>query len=711
MPKHGQIRYLIGFIFLWLGGCAPSWNSPHPEDDGQKAIYYLSMAETPHHLDPAKAYVAPEWDIMQQVIEAPLEYDYLTRPYTLKPNLATMLPDVELLDAAGNVLPQSTPLDVTQVHAMRIIVTLKPNVFYHPHPAFAKQPSGEFQYHNLSHVPRNTHLEYFADTDTREMVAEDIVYQIKRLADPRNQAPLFSKMAEYIKGLSELRKTLEVDLARGDPIRDLRDYPLEGVKVLDRYRFSLEITQYYPQFLYWLATPFFSPVPWEADHFYHQPGMKENNISFDNHLIGTGPFYLKQYEPNARIVLAKNPQYREEYYPSVATKEDEAEGYLWGKGKRLPFLEEVHMIIDKESIPAWIKFLQGYYDISVVGTESFEKSIQFSNQGAANLSQELLSKGMSLRTTVMPCVFYFAFNMADKTVGGHDKSNRKLRQAIRLAVDGQEFIEIFLNGRGELAYSIIPPDIFGYQPRSPETLTKEARLKKAEQMLAEAGYPNGIDPKTGSPLILYYDSYGTSGTAKSQNEWFKKQFKKLGIQLVGRVTQFNRFIEKMNNGSLQLFLLGWVPDYPDPENLMMLFYGPHGRTKTGGENNFNYNNPAFDVLYDQMVVMPNGAERQTLLNQMGAILEEDTPIVFAWYPIAYTLDQSWAMPRKSNPMTRNIYKYMDVDPQKRYALQIKWNKPVLWPLGALAFIIMVGGVWMMRYFKKLGQKPSLEKVG
>lgn len=89
------------------------------------------------------------------------------------------------------------------------------------------------------------------------------------------------------------------------------------------------------------------------------------------------------------MVLQKNPNFREEYYPSIGSDEDQKLGYLNNAGKRIPFIEKAIFTLEKESIPRWNKFLQGYYDNSVIGADSFDQAIHTNRYGKAELTPEM----------------------------------------------------------------------------------------------------------------------------------------------------------------------------------------------------------------------------------------------------------------------------------------------------------------------------------
>ena len=174
--------------------------------------------------------------------------------------------------------------------------------------------------------------------------------------------------------------------------------------------------------------PFFSPMPWEAEVFYGQPGLSDKNISLDWFPIGTGAYFLAENNPNRRMVLLRNPLFHFEAYPTEGEPVDKANGLLQDAGKPLPFIDKVIFMLEKETIPYWTKFLQGYYDASGIASDNFDQAIQFTGNGGMALTDSMQQKGIRLETAVQPSNFYLGFNMLDPTVGGTTEQARKLRQ-------------------------------------------------------------------------------------------------------------------------------------------------------------------------------------------------------------------------------------------------------------------------------------------
>ncbi|WP_181951503.1 ABC transporter substrate-binding protein [Legionella sainthelensi] len=699
-------------------GCGYAWpgvlNNPYPQSESKKNIYYSSFSEQPKTLDPALSYSLNEYLFIAQIYEPLLEYDYLLRPYQLAPLTATQMPQLRYLDEQGNVLsPKSQVIPSYSIYTINI----KKGIYYQPHPAFAKDEKGDYRYHHLSKDYLDDaeihRLSDFKHIGTRELIVDDYIYQIKRLANPAVSSPIYGLMSNYIVGFEKYGQTLPST----NQYIDLRRYPLAGIKKLDDYTFEITLKGVYTQFLFWLAMSFFAPEPWEADIFYSQPGMADNNITLSWYPIGTGAFMLVENNPNRSMVLKKNPNFREMYYPGHGSARDKKLGYLDNAGKRLPLVDQIIFTLEKESIPRWNKFLQGYYDNSAIGSNSFDQAIHINRHGNATLTQEMRKKHMYLTQIVQPSTYYMGFNMLDNVVGGVSERARKLRQAISIAVNYDEEIAIFYNGRGFAAQGPIPPGIFGYkegkegvnsyiyQWENDEAIRRP--IHDAKQLMIEAGYPGGIDPKTGNPLILHYDVTSSGGPEdKSLFDWTRKQFAKIGIDLNVRATLYNRFQEKMRTGDTQIFSWGWVADYPDPENFLFQLYGGNGKVKFGGENAANYENSEFDRLFNLMKNRENDSQRQQLIDAMVNIVRHDAPWIWGINPEEFVLSQSWVSHVKPNAMTYGTLKYTAINVAKRNILRQAWNQPIFWPLGLLFLLLLILVLPLVIAYHKKEKQPA-----
>ncbi len=713
-----HIFFLIFLQAFLLSGCI--LNNPYTDEEIQKNILFSSFSERPKKLDPARSYSSDEYRLICRIYEPPLQYHYLKRPYELIPLVAEHVPVCRYYDTDGNEIKENAP--AAKVSRAVWTIRIKKGILYQNHPCFAKNKEGEFLYQNLTeqqvHNIRNVFD--FKKTGTRELKARDYVYQIKRLADMRLQCPIYATIvSEYFLGMPEFSKHIskrieeirkkrkkeqgifynrEEDERNNPIIIDYHSIPCKAVEIVDDYTYRIILNKKYPQLKFWLAMPFFAPMPEETIRFYSQKQNIDRNIILDWFPVGTGTYRMARYDPNRRIELVKNENYRKELYPSDGEAGDRGNGLLDDADKELPLIHRIVYSREKEHSPEWRKFLQGYYDMSGISSENFSKVMDLS-VSESRLSEEMSEKGIGLTTSVRTTVVYMGFNMGDPVVGGLDEKKCKLRQALSLALNREEYIQIFLNGRGIVAHSPIPPGIYGYESGKAGINAythkwdekRQSPVRKnvsvAAKLLAEAGYPEGIGPD-GKQLVLYYDTVQSPGNAMF-NEWRKKQFASLNVKLITRETDYNRFREKMSTGNYQLFGWGWNADYPDPENFLFLLYGPNGRVKYHGENAANYTNPEYDRLFEQMKTMENGPERLQIIRKMIQILRHDAPWEFGYYPKSFSLFHEWVHNVKPNPMANNTTKYIRIDPQKRKKYITTYNQPRLMILSAGVLVLLL----------------------
>ena len=683
-----------------LAGCGQPWNAPYPAAEVESNVLYAAFTDRPKHLDPAQSYTDDEITFTAQIYEPPLQYHYLKRPYELIPGTLEQVPQPRFFDAQGRELPADAPVEAIaeSVYELRLLRGIR----YQPHPAFALDGEGKPLYLGRDVAAGRQKLGDFPQTGSRELTADDYIYQIKRLALPRIHSPIFGMMAERIIGLRELGEALR-KAAKDIPADawiDLDAFPLSGVEKVDRHALRIRIKGKYPQFLFWLAMPFFAPVPREADRFFAQPGMAARNLTLDWWPVGTGPFMLSENDPNRRMVLSRNPNFAgRQTYPCAGGEGDREAGLLADCGKPLPLIDQAVFSREKEAIPYWNKFLQGYYDASGISSDSFDQAVRVNVGGDVALTGEMREKGIRLLTSVKISTFYLGFNMLDPVVGGLNERATLLRQAISIAIDQEEYISIFQNGRGIPAQSPLPPGIFGYEGGEEgvnatvydwvDGKPQRKPVAVARKLMVDAGYPNGRDERSGEPLVVYLDTTGGGMGEKSRLDWLTRQFAKIDVQLVVRSTDFNRFQDKIRKGNVQLYYLGWNADYPDPENFFFLLDGREGKVASGGENASNYANPEFDRLFARMKNLDNTPERLSIIRAMNRILHHDAPWNFGLHPKSYTLAHRWLKNRKPSDVGNNILKYQRIDAVDRAHARREWNRPVLWPLVAGLVLLLL----------------------
>ncbi len=669
---NGWGRRVCAGLLLVVTSVMSCTNNPYPDADADRKVLYTSFTDAPRTLDPAVSYTTSAHAITGSVYDSLLEYHYLDRPYRLIPALAVALPSAE-------------PVDDTYT---RYRFELRPGVLYQDDACF----------------------EDGGGRRTRVVLAADVAFELMRIADPDVNSPIVEPLSN-IRGFGEWTKRL-VAAREADPAFAARPVheqyaeigPIDGVVVSGERGLDVIVQSSYPQILYWFAMPFTAPVPFEAVAYYDGRAGRER---LADHPVGAGPYYLAEYRKQSRMVLKANPNWygarHPEWkapgatYPSAGEPADLEAGRLSPDyvGKPLPFIERVEFRREKEAIPYFNKFLQGYYDAAGVIKESYDKVIQ-----DGDLSPDMRAAGIALEKGVQPAVYYIGFNMEDDHVGAPAKDGgRKLRQAMSLVIDTDEYLRLFMNGRGVPAQTPLPPGIGGYDPDYVNPF-RQVDLERARQLLVEAGYPNGIDPATRKPLELTFDTPDTSAQGRLRYEFFTNAWRKLGIDVKIAATNYNQFQEKVRNGAYQIFMWGWVADYPDPENFLFLLWSEMARSKHNGPNTANFTNARYDELFLSMKARLDGPERLAEIEEMRAILEVERPWIELVHPEDFALYHGWLKNVKPFGMSVPMTKYRDLDPEERRVRRAEWNAPVLWPLYVLVLasiaILAPGIVTFMR---------------
>ncbi len=711
-------------------------NSPWPRGaERQNQIHSAMIENTPRHLDPTASYWSNDTLVTYQVYEPPYGYHYLKRPFELVPKSAEQVVKPRYYDKDGKELSDEAPGE--QVAESVYDVPIRKGILFQPHPAFAKDERGNYRYHTMKPGElgeRRSPIE-FEHAGTRELVAEDFVYALKRHATTRITTPIFGIFSEYVVGLKEYGELVRkedkklragLDPASMDkPFLDFRQWPLAGATAPDKHLLRIRLHGKYPQWKYWMQMTFTAPIPWEADAFYAQPGMAERGMSLDMWPVGTGPYMVTEFVKDRRIVMQRNPNYRQEPYPCEGTEEDKAKGLLADCGKPTPFIDTIVATVEREATPQKNKFRDGYYDLEVFERTDTGKAYLVEMDDSDEVRALYQKKGFDFGQYSDVNSYIIGFNMIDPVIGWGDNAaqrerNRKLRQAISIAIDWEEYSKIFPKKAGVTAMSPLPQGIPGSREGQPEGVNpvthktvdgKVVRrtLEDARQLMVQAGYPDGREAKSGKPLVINYDYYApATPERKPEIDWVVKQFAKLGIQLEVRATDNNQFQDKVRKGKHQVFWLGWNADYPDAENFLFLLYGPNSKSVSDGENTSNYQNPEYDKLFTQLKSMDDGPQKQAVIDKMVRILQEDSPWSFGFYPYASAAVHGWIKNSKPAILIRDHGRYLRLDAEQRSASLIDWNRPVWWPLLAL-LAVAVGAIAIAR--KALKKRERMNARG
>ncbi len=586
---------------LFLSGCGEG-DLRARYDEGEKVSFGITARI--RGLDPAVSGEVSASMAISRIYEGLVKYDYLARPYKVEPMLAESLP-------------------VISKDGLVYTFKIRKGIFFQDDPCFP-------------------------DGTGRELVAKDFVYSFKRVADVKNASSGFWALSR-IKGINEFR---EASTAETPTDYDLE---VEGLRSLDRYTFQVELAEPFPQFLDVLTMHYAFVVPREA--------VEYHKLDFVNHPVGTGPYRLVEWKRNSRIEFARNPKWAEtgrvETYPETASEEQKARGLGEPAGQPVPMVDRVVQFVVDDQSTAWMMFLSGQLDSSAISRDNWDAVIT----GNQQLNDTLASRGISLVSAPSIDIRYIGFNMDDPVVGSsrdpeQNERNRKLRQALSCAYDFERMNQ-YLNNRLYPANGPIPKPLAG---RPDEPSPYAFNLEKARRLLAEAGYPDGIDSETGRRLTLTMEVGSASGNIRPMMELVADMYQRIDVVLDFSYNTWPAFIEKLNRRQAQMFSLAWLADYPDAENFLQLFYS---KNESPGPNHANYRNPEFDSLYEEIRIMQDSPERTAKYEEMARIIIEDCPWIFEYHSMSFALVHSWVKYYEPHDFPYGMSIYRDIDLKTR----------------------------------------------
>jgi len=557
--------------------------------------------------DPAQVQDLYSRTVISHILDAPLEYDYMARPARLRVNTLAAMPEVS---------PDY------RVFTLRV----QPGIFFQDDPAFGGKP--------------------------RELVAADYVYSWKRIYDPRWKSPmLFVLENSKVLGLTELRAAAVKGRRPFDYMTEV-----EGLRALDRYTLQLKLAEPNPRFVFNFAdASLLGAVAREVVEAYGDDIMA--------HPVGTGPFRLGDWRRSSRIVLERNPAYREERYvfePAVDADPALAAEVTRLQGRRLPMIDRVEVSIIEESQPRWLAFVQGELDLID------PVPVDLVRLAAPNrkLAPFLARRGVKATFTAMSDVTLSYFNMDDPVVGGYTPEKVALRRAVALGFDGREYIRNIYSGLGVRAQAPFGPGTFGYDPAY-RTMMSEYDPGRARALLDTYGYVdrNGDgwrETPPGEPLTLDIASTSTQRD-RSANELWSKFMNALGLRTAFRIAQWPELVKQSMAGQLMIWGYGWQLGMPDSESIFGMCYGPNIESI----NDARFSLPAYDRLFREQHVLPDGPERLALLREAGRLMTAYMPYLLHMSRINVDLCQPWVVGYRRNPFTSRNWAWIDVDPTQR----------------------------------------------
>lgn len=394
-------------------------------------------------------------------------------------------------------------------------------------------------------------------SDGVPITAQDVVYSWTRELDPATGSPYAWFPAMFIAGASEFNS--------GEAGPEALQ-----IRAIDDKTFEMTLIGPLPYVIGALSHYSFAIVPQHAIEEYGTDWTKPENF------VGNGPYVLAEHTPQDRIVCVKNETYWD------------AENV---------HLDEVVFLASDDVATNYNMYLSGQVDWNTgIDLNRFDEiQMRSDYQVAPQLS-----------------TYYYTINVTEPPL-----DDVRVRKAISYAIDREQLVEEVTRA-GQIACWGIVPDMAGY-----EALQEEERggvlydPEYAQQLLAEAGYPNGV----GFPTISVL--YNTDDAHRQIAEFIQQQLKEnLNINVVLENQEWATYLANRNSGNFQIARAGWVGDYQDPNTFLDMFI-------TGaGMNGGKYSNAEYDALIQQAATMAAGEERFNVLKQAENILiNQDQAII------------------------------------------------------------------------------------
>ena len=586
---------LTAFVAAFLASTLASAQAP------QKTLRYAFLvAET--GFDPAQINDLYSSIILGQIFDPPYTYDFLSRPVKVRPNTAVGMPQVS-------------------ADGLTWTIKVQPGIFFTDHEAFKGKK--------------------------RELVAQDYVYSLKRHADPKIKSQNLYLVQKLIVGLDGLRQAAVKNNGKFEYDREI-----DGIKAIDRYTYQIRLTEPSPNLLYYLTyCNLMCAVAREVieavgvDKAMEQP-------------IGTNAFKLAQWKRSSRIVLERNPGYREHVYAEEAPEGDAVKQAIAAKlkGRRLPMIDRVEVYIVEEPQPRWLAFLNGEHDLIT------QAPAEYINLAVPNgkLAPNLARAGVQMDRVSELDLAFFYFGMEHPVTGGYAPEKVALRRAVALGFEIETAIRQIYRGQAIPAQSTVPPGSYGFDKTLAGPLA-EYSPAKAKALLDTFGYldkdGDGYREKPdGSRLALEIASVPDS-QGKLIDEVWRRSMDKIGIRVEFKKAKWPELLRESRSGRLMIWNLGWIAAIPDADPFYQILYGPNA----GQSNHSRFNQPQWNGMFEKARLLPDGPERSALFREMDKIFFAYAPMRPMVHRITTGLAHPWVIGYQRHPVLREFWKYIDID--------------------------------------------------
>ncbi len=546
-------------------------------------------------LDPQRISDDPSSQVAAAIFEGLYDWSYLGSPVHLVPVSATTMPEIT---------------DEGRTWTMH----LQPGIRFTDDPAFGGK--------------------------LRELVAEDIVFSMKRALDPTLKRGGNAAVTEVVVGARAV-----IDAAEKSGTFDY-DRPIEGIRALDRYTVQLRLHRAnYPVIESFVTT---QAVAREV--------IAAANGDARTRPVGTGPFKLREWLPGSKVVLDANPYYRTIAFPASNDPRD-ADLVRSMQGVALPQIGVVELNVIDEELTRVLQFDRGKLDYVVLTGVAGARAVS-----GGKLKPDYVERGVTRRAYPEPYVASLFFNMKDPTVGGMELQHIALRRAIALAIDRNGWVDVVYAGQGSVANQLVPPTVAGHLAGLPKA-DHDPRLANA--LLDRVGFDKRdgegfrMTPD-GKPLTITM-SLRTAPSTREEQTLLKKNMDAIGIRIQFKVTRFQELLKEADFGTYQLtvFVMGGLPN---AYGVTVQFYSRSPSTV----NVTRFAMPQFDQAFEAYIGSDDAAVQTASIATMTALLRYYVPMIPLVFRTESELVQPW-LKGFAPPVFNTYYKYLDIDLEKQRA--------------------------------------------
>jgi peptide/nickel transport system substrate-binding protein len=453
----------------------------------------------------------------------------------------------------------------------------------------------------------------FPNGKGRAVTARDVLYSFTRICDVRAGTRSDAYFRDKVVGANEYYRATQ-EASRNGTAPRVR--AVRGFEAPDDTTFIIRLTKPFAPFEYTVTQTSMGIVPREAVDYYGK--------DFFQHPVGSGPFRFVSWTPDRDLFVKRNPTYWDV---------DE-------RGNRLPYLDGIRFSFIKDDKLQLLEFAAG----------NLEESFRIPNEFFADIVDEKKqpkgkwSRNQLLHKTALSTQFYGMV-----TTKGVFRDAR-VRRAINYAVDRNRIIRYVLKGQaaGPAHHGLVPPSMPDYQ--SDSVIGYSFNPTRARELLAEAGYPNGL----GFPEITLQLNAG-GGRNVSIAEAIQGMLKEhLNINIKLQQVEFAQHLSDIDKGKAPFFRLGWVADYPDPESFLNLYYGKlvPSDDEDSPINSTRFRNAEFDRLFEEAISTTDRAERMRLYRKAEQIAIENAPMLLILNDEDYRFVQPYVKNHPHNSMDR-----------------------------------------------------------